>query len=1031
MNGDLSSPLRPPASTSKRPHNPIYVPATPISRVLTSEPISSAKVKETPEKPSDRSSFGHSSDIEFQSPKPRAFNASQLDKTPVMNPYQAPALLNRFKYIENGPVVQPLEPRLNQAKRVSNTHGSSSAPQNSMDISSIDSDARDEIFSQMMDRYPDADFGVLEALLQECNYDMAKASSLMDNPAPKRRKLIKKADIPPPPILQPIYMPAPIPIPGPRFASAPIPVQRFAPAPPMPIPRPMYAPAVPQPIQRVVNGRVMVAGTAFQPKRPAARARKPRNSDSEESAPSGSDTDESMYSDNEEELNVKVLSFVNTASKEALIETALCSEEQAELITSMTPFSSYEQMAEALSSKKKGKTKILSKVLEKCRETLSGYEQIDTLIATCEERGGEIMKVLDEWRSKGHSAPLEEDGDDSGFSLAEVADDGTSDADDHSATSCLKKQPSFIGDDIRLKDYQLVGVSWLYLLFSMNLGAILADEMGLGKTAQVICFLGLLKERNVKGPHLIIVPNSTLENWMREIERWCPSMFAVAYYGSQAERAELRLDLLDNCPDIIVTTYNTSSGQKEDRNFLKKMRFKTMILDEGHMVKNRLSARYKGLDSIKVQFRVLLTGTPLQNNLLELLSLLTFILPDVFRDEESHLFKIFNTKGLANSSSSNILSQIRISRARKMMMPFVLRRKKVNVLKELPKKIQTLELCKATESQEALYKGLIADCKQTYATGVPDEKVEDEKPAKTKGGKSAKAKGGKKLLKNLSNVSNAIMHLRKAANHPLLFRRIFTDAKIKSMAKDILKEDEFLDSTYEYVIEDMEVMSDFELHKLAVKYKRLQKYRLPDSAIMDSGKVARLQTLLPELIERGCRILLFSQFVIMLDVLESVLGSLGIGFVRLDGQIPSSERQIIIDEFNTDMSIPVFLLSTKACGLGLNLTSANVVILHDIDFNPHNDAQAEDRAHRVGQTRDVHVHKLILDNTIEQHMLNLAAAKLSLDRQIHDDGDDSTPVEKDVDEEEEVPLNPETSTSVLNMLRQEWFGGDTQQPKSE
>ncbi|KAI8854816.1 SNF2 family N-terminal domain-containing protein [Chytridium lagenaria] len=590
---------------------------------------------------------------------------------------------------------------------------------------------------------------------------------------------------------------------------------------------------------------------------------------------------------------------------------------------------------------------------------------------------------------------------------------------------CLKEQPSFVNPEMKLKSYQLIGISWLNLLFSMNLGAILADEMGLGKTAQVICFIGLLKDRGIKGPHLIIVrhPLSVLksvlslgtyhllENWMREIEKWCPELSAVSYYGSQAERAELREYIPDDVPDIVVTTYNVASGQKDDRSFLRKMRFKTMILDEGHMVKNRLSARYKNLDTLKVQFRVLLTGTPLQNNLLELLSLLTFILPGMFEEDQDFLFKVFNTKGLGTDSAANLLSQKRISRARKMMTPFVLRRKKSNVLKELPKKIQNLELCTATESQEALYKELMADCKKAYADPnmvIEDEPEEPEVNDDEKTKKDVKA-GSKK------NVSNIIMHLRKAANHPLLFRKHFTDKKIRAMAKDVLK---FVESSYDYVLEDMEYMSDFELHKLATKYKRLHKYELPESAIMDSGKVQKLQMLLPELIGKDCRILLFSQFVIMLDVLESVLNNLGIQFARLDGQTPTADRQVIIDGFNLNPSISVFLLSTKACGLGLNLTSANVVILHDIDFNPHNDAQAEDRAHRVGQTRDVHVYKLILDNTIERHMMNLASVKLNLDKQIHEVDPDG---KGEKGSEEDVVPSKETSASVLSMLRQEWL----------
>ncbi|KAJ3314921.1 hypothetical protein HDU76_002320 [Blyttiomyces sp. JEL0837] len=584
--------------------------------------------------------------------------------------------------------------------------------------------------------------------------------------------------------------------------------------------------------------------------------------------------------------------------------------------------------------------------------------------------------------------------------------------------------------------------------------------MGLGKTAQVIAFLSLLYEKGTKGPHLIIVPSSTIENWMREFEKWSPKLEVNAYYGNQEERGHLRYDLEREPGHVIITTYNLASSSKYDRSFLKNMKWESMILDEGHMMKNMNSARFKFLNSIRSYFRLLLTGTPLQNNLMELLSLLTFILPNQFRSEEHFLNKIFNTKVANADPNAALLSRQRIKRARRMMTPFVLRRKKTQVLTELPSKTKLVQMCPPTQVQAELLQSLIADCKKTYLAQTATAMAEAAKGlhtpttnSKKKGTAGPSRKSPRKAVAApvapaKRETSNILMQLRKAANHPLLFRRHYTQAKLKVMAKDIMKEEEYLDANYQYILEDMEVMSDFELHKLACKFKSIRKHQLTDDPWMDSGKVQKLKDMLPEMIEKGDRILIFSQFVIILDILESVMATMKIKFLRLDGQTNVVDRQNLIDEFNEDPTIPVFLLSTKAGGLGLNLTSANTVIIHDIDFNPHNDAQAEDRAHRVGQTRNVMVHKLITQGSIEQHILRLADMKIRLDHSMQQNGDadadeDADDAEDDDgkkkkkkagegDDGEDIEAgsgNAAADQKLMEMLRNEWLqsesnGGD-------
>lgn len=229
---------------------------------------------------------------------------------------------------------------------------------------------------------------------------------------------------------------------------------------------------------------------------------------------------------------------------------------------------------------------------------------------------------------------------------------------------------------------------------------------------------------------------------------------------------------------------------------------------------------------------------------------------------------------------------------------------------------------------------------------------------------------------------NVLMQLRKVTNHPLLMRKKYTETKLRMMAHEILKEEEFLDSDFSCVLEDMQQMSDFELDNLCRKFRRVKQFRLEDNAVMDAGKIEHLISILRDCVERSDRILLFSQFVIVLDILERVLAELGISFLRLDGSTAQAERQDLIDEFQNDKSVKVFLLSTKAGGFGINLTGANVVVLYDIDFNPHNDAQAEDRAHRVGQTKVVDVIRLVTKDTVEEHIYNAALRKLDLDASV-------------------------------------------------
>ena len=532
--------------------------------------------------------------------------------------------------------------------------------------------------------------------------------------------------------------------------------------------------------------------------------------------------------------------------------------------------------------------------------------------------------------------------------------------------SYFSEKPSMLAPNLELKNYQQVGINWLSLLYKRKLSCILADEMGLGKTCQVISFLAHLKEIGEPGPHLVVVPSSTLENWLREFQKFCPDFAIEPYYGSQSERADIRDALSDPSAsfDVMVTTYNLACGASQDLGVLKSRKFNVCVYDEGHLLKNSQSDRYSKLMRLRANFRLILTGTPLQNNLRELVSLLSFILPDIFVSKKDDLAGIFKHKAKSTDKSTDgrnpLLSEQRITKAKAMMTPFILRRKKDQVLQHLPSKSHEIVYCELTKQQRKVY---------------------DKELITSRAAMEAK-KEGKKGVKSVGNV---LMQLRKASLHHLLFRYIYSDKVIRQMAKEIMREEQYRTANEQYIFEDMEVMTDAELHRLCETFPSIRKHKLAEEEWMNSGKIQKLKEMLPVMKENGDRILLFSQFTQMLDILERVLNHMGITFIRLDGQTPVELRQEMIDKFHDETDITVFLLSTKAGGFGINLTCANTVIIYDLSFNPHDDKQAEDRAHRVGQTREVNVIRLIAKDTIEENILQLANTKLALDRSVSDD----------------------------------------------
>lgn len=545
-------------------------------------------------------------------------------------------------------------------------------------------------------------------------------------------------------------------------------------------------------------------------------------------------------------------------------------------------------------------------------------------------------------------------------------------------------QPKCIPPEMKLTSYQLIGLNWLALLHNRGINGILADEMGLGKTIQVIAFLGYLRERlNLHRHHLIIVPSSTLDNWEREFDTWCPEIKLLQYYGTQEYRAQIRHYVHKNTNevDVVLTTYNIAQNP-DDRKLFKRLGFEYIIFDEAHMLKNMKSGRYQGLIKIKSRRRILLTGTPLQNNLVELMSLLVFTMPRMMMSKINHVEALFSAASRDEGGKTQFERE-RIEQAKRIMKPFVLRRLKEDVLKQLPKKSEQTIFVPMSNNQKKLYKRLESSFKREIKDHL-DVLNDDRSFAEDSSDDIKKGAG-------------MLMAMRRMANHPLLAQNKYDKKKLTEMASLMLREPTHRDANKDLILEDMSVMHDYELHQLCKTYKSLSRFKLADDDILDSGKFQKMDELLNDLKSSKQRCLIFSQFTMMLDIMEEYMTIRGIEYLRLDGSTKVSDRLSLIDEFNQNDKVMVFLLSTKAGGLGINLTAANVVIIHDIDFNPYNDKQAEDRSHRLGQTKNVTVYKLITKDTVEEGMLDIAKEKLRLGKNMSEnDVENGLPPAKDM-----------------------------------
>lgn len=699
-----------------------------------------------------------------------------------------------------------------------------------------------------------------------------------------------------------------------------------------------------------------------------------------------------------------------------------------------------------------------------------------------------------------------------------------------------------------LRPYQKQGLNWLASLYNNDTNGILADEMGLGKTIQTIALLAYLAlEHELWGPHLIIVPTSVMLNWEMEFKKFAPGFKVLTYYGSPQERAKKRKGW--NKPDTFHVCITSYQLVVHDQLSFKRKKWRYMILDEAHNIKNFRSNRWKALLNFNTENRLLLTGTPLQNNLMELWSLLYFLMPsskveqmmpEGFANYEDFqqwfgkpVDKILEKAGTGDLISDNVTGRLdkdtrdTVARLHQVLRPYLLRRLKKDVEKQMPAKYEHIVYCRLSKRQRYLYDDFMsrAKTKETLTSG------------------------------NFLSIINCLMQLRKVCNHPDLFevRPIVTsfampravvhsygsinDTISKNMHedpatsvsmkvlnfdisshedmsyhaaessrrlqanRDLEKQIETLDKIIEEgskttegseeivvlnrslkleeqietrsrlqqqaylnnlrtlraplfgeymlrklqnvtkkthtdkvqdlvlsvperctmmkdVIEKFAVVTppvvalDMKDQLIPVSTQRLVRKEaetslmnnplhqaqvklsiaFPDKQLLqyDCGKLQKLAALLQDLVPNGHRALIFTQMTKVLDILEQFLNIHGYRYLRLDGATKIEDRQLLTERFNRDPKIPVFILSTRSGGLGINLTGADTVIFYDSDWNPAMDKQCQDRCHRIGQMRDVHIYRFVSESTIESNILKKANQKRQLDNVVIQEGDFTT-----------------------------------------
>ncbi|ELP89787.1 CHD3-type chromatin-remodeling factor PICKLE, putative [Entamoeba invadens IP1] len=447
---------------------------------------------------------------------------------------------------------------------------------------------------------------------------------------------------------------------------------------------------------------------------------------------------------------------------------------------------------------------------------------------------------------------------------------------------------------LKLRDYQIEGVNWLTYAFSKNVNVILADEMGLGKTIQTITFLRHLYDKcNYVGPHLVVVPLSTINNWAKEFAKWAPRMNCIVYTGDGESRAIIRKTEMESTSkkpkfNVLLTTFELVI---KDQGLLNLYHWGYLAVDEAHRLKNAEGQLYEALLNLHTECKLLITGTPLQNTLKELWSLLHFLHPEQFPN-----FEDFEKTHKVNAAEE-------LQKFHSELKPYILRRMKKEVEKSLPPKKERILRVGLSGLQKQYYRWIITKNESALKKAVKQQKM---------------------------SLMNIMIELKKLCNHPLLINQ-------------------------------------------SISYDE-------QGLIESCGKMVLLDKLLVELKKDGHRVLIFSQMVRMLDILAEYMKKRGFSYQRLDGSMGKEPRQRAMEQFNAkDSRDFCFLLSTRAGGLGINLTSADTVIIYDSDWNPQNDLQAQARCHRIGQEKMVNIYRLVTEGSVEEKILMSAKKKMVLD----------------------------------------------------
>ncbi|XP_054016394.1 lymphoid-specific helicase-like [Hylaeus anthracinus] len=546
--------------------------------------------------------------------------------------------------------------------------------------------------------------------------------------------------------------------------------------------------------------------------------------------------------------------------------------------------------------------------------------------------------------------------------------------------------PKFFNGDLR--EYQRQGLQWMQVLYLNGINGILADEMGLGKTVQVIALICHLLEKQQDGPYLIIAPLSTIPNWMIEFERFAPKLPVFLLHGTVNERystirkikQKYKITETYSTMPIVITSFEVPLLEKY---FLRSLQWRYIIIDEGHRIKNHECLLVTVLKQCKSMNRLLLTGTPLQNNLAELWSLLNFLLPEIFDDLA--VFKSwFDVKELEyDEGTKKFLKQEEekhvLSTLREILQPFMLRREKSDVCLDVPPKKELIVYAPLTELQHDLYKAVLnRDIeKLSLIEKSPIIYTEDgERPKRRCTMKSAVSLGYSDFTQESDeSTDNELWNQRKPIDKSHLTAwKQYTDVT---------------DRNRDYLL-NIKSGNRMALYRKIVNHPYLVHCPLDASGlpkidndlIKSSGKLSVLDAMLAKLKEQGHKVLLFSTMTTLLDLIEDYLSMRDYNYVRLDGTTPLEVRKENIKNFSKNPDLFLFLISTRAGGVGLNLASADTVIMYDCDWNPQMDIQAMARCHRIGQNRPVVIYKLCVKGTIDESIINRGEKKRFLEKAV-------------------------------------------------